>query len=99
MEEMTELKKRKVHSAQFKAQVGIDAVRGTRTIAEIAQCHGVHPVMVIQWKNAILARAGTLFEAKRGPKGNPVQGDQARLWDEIARLQVELDWLKKKSGL
>jgi len=94
-----ETKKRKVHSAQFKAQVGIDAVRGSKTIVEIAQCHGVHPVMVSQWKNAILAGAGTLFEARRGPKTSVAQDDHSRLWDEIARLQVELEWLKKKSGL
>jgi transposase len=96
---MTELKKRKVHSAQFKAQVGIDALRGMKTITEIAQTHGVHPVMVSQWKKEILVRAGTLFEGKRGPKTAPAQHDQRRLWEEIARLQVELDSLKKHSGL
>ncbi len=96
---MTELKKRKVHSADFKAMVGIDAVRGARTITEIALCHGVHPVMVSQWKNEILARAGTLFEGKRGPKPLAAPRDQHRLWHEIERLQVELDVLKKMSGL
>lgn len=96
---MSELKKRKVHSAEFKARVGIDAVRGVRTIIEIAESHGVHPVMVSQWKNEILARAGTLFEGKRGPKPLAGQGDQHRLWSEIARLQIALDELKKRAGL
>lgn len=94
---MMEVKKRKVHSAEFKAMVGIDAVRGAKTINEIAQIHGVHPVMVSQWKQEILARAGTLFECKRGPKTPAAPAGQTRLWNQIERLQVELDSLKKKS--
>jgi len=96
---MMEVKKRKVHSAEFKAMVGIDAVRGAKTINEIAQIHGVHPVMVSQWKHEILARAGTLFECKRGPKAPAAPAGQDRLWSQIERLQVELDVLKKKSRL
>lgn len=45
---MAEIKKRKVHSAEFKGKVGLEAVRGVRTVNEIAQQHGVHPVMVAQ---------------------------------------------------
>lgn len=96
---MAELKKRKVHSAQFKARVGIDALRGMKTITEIAQAHGVHPVMVSLWKKEIVVRANTLFDGKRGPKTDPAPHDQRRLSDEIARLQVELEGLKKHSGL
>ena len=96
---MAEIKKRKVHSAEFKGKVGLEAVRGFRTVNEIAQQHGVHPVMVAQWKKEILARAGTLFEGKRGPKAEAAHGDDDRLYGEIGRLKTELDWLKKKSGL
>lgn len=60
--------KRKVHSAQFKAMVALEAVRGIRTVKEIAGQHDVHPVMVSQWKKEILTQAHLLFEAKRGPK-------------------------------
>jgi transposase len=96
---MSEGKKRKVHSGEFKAKVGLEALKGVKTINEIAQEYGVHPVMVGQWKREIQDRAGTLFEGKRGPK--PVDGhsDPDRLYSEIGRLKVELDWLKKKSGL
>ena len=62
---MAEAKKRKVHSAEFKAKVGLEAARGLKTVNEIAQQHGVHPVMVSQWKKEILASVGTLFEGKR----------------------------------
>jgi transposase len=99
LQQMAEAKKRKVHGAEFKAKVGLEAVRGVKTINEIAQQHGVHPVMVSQWKKEILERAGTLFEGKRGPKVEAGHEDADRLFGEIGRLKMELDWLKKKSGL
>jgi transposase len=95
---MSEGKKRKMHSAEFKAKVGLEAVRGAKTINEIGQQYGVHPVLVGQWKKEILERAGTLFEGKRGPKPT-AHADEDRLYGEIGRLKMELDWLKKKSGL
>lgn len=95
---MSEVRKRRVHSAEFKAKVGMEAVRGVKTLNEIGQQYGVHPVVVSQWKKELVARAATLFEGKRGPK--PVAyADQERLYGEIGRLKMELDWLKKKSGL
>lgn len=95
---MSEGKKRKMYSAEFKAKVGLEAVRGAKTINEIGQQYGVHPVLVGQWKKEILERAGTLFEGKRGPKPT-MHADEDRLYGEIGRLKMELDWLKKKSGL
>ena len=64
---MSETKKRNVHLAEFKAKVGLEAVRGVMPINEIAQAHGVHPVQVSQWKKEIQEQAKTLFEGKRGP--------------------------------
>jgi transposase len=78
---MSEGKKRKVHTAEFKAVVGLEAVRGVKTISEIAQAYGVHPVLGGQWKKEILGRAGALFESKRGPK--PVadkRGEDLLIW-------------------
>jgi transposase-like protein len=95
---MSESKKRKVHSTEFKAKVGLEAVRGVKTISEIAQQYGVHPVMVGQWKKEILENAGTLFEAKRGPKPAESAESEDRLYGEIGRLKMEVDWLKKKLG-
>lgn len=92
---MADGKKRKVHGAEFKAKVGLEAVRGVRTFNEIAQEYGVHPVMVSQWKKGILEQAGTLFDGKRGPKPATGKSDEDRLYEEIGRLKMELDWLKK----
>jgi len=54
--------KRKVFGAEFKTKIGLEAIHGVKTINQIAQDHGVHPVQVSQWKKEILERAGTLFE-------------------------------------
>lgn len=95
---MTEGKKRKVHSADFKAKVALEAVRNEMTINEIAQKFEVHPMMVRQWKKEFLDNAGSVFANKRGPKPAEHAKEDA-LYGEIGRLKMELDWLKKKSGL
>ena len=91
--------KRKSYTASFKAKVGLEAIRGIKTINEIGQDFGVHPAQVGQWKKEILEQAGTLFETKRGRKQADEPGEPDRLYSEIGRLKMELDWLKKKSGL
>ncbi len=96
---MSETRKRKVHTAEFKAKVGLEAVRGLNTINEIGQEYGVHPVQVGQWKKEILEQAKTLFEGKRGPKPVAEHQSPELLYGEIGKLKVELDWLKKKSGM
>lgn len=96
---MSETKSRKVHQPEFKAKVGLEAVRGMKTVNEIGQEFGVHPTLVNQWKKEIQEQAITLFESRRGPAR--VSSDKApdRLYGEIGRLKMELDWLKKKSGM
>jgi transposase len=84
---------------QAKSQNCIEAVKGTKTINEIAQEFGVHPTQVNQWKKNLLENAGNLFEGKRGPKPVNEQSDPDRLYAKIGQLNMELDWLKKKSGL
>ncbi len=96
---MSEAKKRKVHTPEFKAKVGLDAVRGVKTINEIGLDYGVHPVQVGQWKKEIQEQAKTLFEGKRGPKPTAEHREPELLYSEIGRLKVELDWLNKKSGI
>jgi transposase len=96
---MSEAKKRKFHTPEFKAKVGLEALRGMKTISEIAQEYVVHPVQVGQWKKEIQEHAKTLFEGKRGPKPIAAHREPELLYSEIGKLKVELDWLKKKSGI
>jgi len=95
---MTE-KKRKVYAPQFKAKPGLEAIHGIKTINEIAREYGVRPVQAGNWKKTISEGAASLFEVKRGRKRTDAFSDPERLCSEIGRLKMELDWLKKKSGL
>ena len=81
---MSEAKKRKVHTPEFKAKVGLEAVRGVKTINEIGLEYGVHPVQVGQWKKEIQEQAKTLFEGKRDPK--PVVAHQEPELRAMVRL-------------
>ena len=96
---MSESKRRKTYTPEFKAKVGLEALRGVKTINEIGQEYGVHPVMVGQWKKEIHEQAKTLFEGKRGPKPIAEHREPELLYSEIGKLKMELDWLKKKSGI
>jgi len=92
-------RKRKTFSADFKAKVALEAIHGVKTLNEIAQEYEVHPVQVSNWKKELQQQAASLFEQKRGPKPvDPVE-DPEKLYSEIGRLKVELEWLKKKSEI
>ena len=90
---------RKNFSSDFKAKVALEAIQGVKTLNEIGQEYGVHPVQVGKWKKELQEQASTLFDAKRGTKPVEPTADPEKLYTEIGRLKVELDWLKKKSGL
>ena len=92
-------KKRRTFSPEFKAQVGLEALKGVEPVYAIAARHKVHPVQVSQWKKEIQEQACTLFEGRRGPAPVAAHKEPDRLYCEIGRLKMELDWLKKKSGI
>jgi transposase-like protein len=90
---------RKAFSGEFKARVALEAIRGVKTVNEIAQEFGVHLTQVGLWKKELQDQAGSVFETKRGPKPVDPSSSPDRLYSEIGRLNMELDWLKKKSGI
>ena len=90
---------RKQFSGPFKAKVALEAIRAVKTGHEIAQEYGVHPTQVGLWKNELQEQAASLFDPKRGPKPADPSASPERLYAEIGRLKMELDWLKKKSGI
>ena len=96
---MIEPKKRKVHTPEFKAKVGLEALRGVKTTNQIGQDYDVHPMQIGLWKKEIQAQAKTLFEGKRGPQPVAAHREPELLYSEIGKLKMELDWLKKKSGI
>jgi putative transposase len=89
--------KRKSHSAAFKAQVALAAVRGDRTVNELAAQFGVHPTLIHAWKKQLLAGAEQVFAG--GAKAfAPGEDKTPELYEQIGRLKVELDWVKKKAA-
>ena len=90
--------KRKQHSAAFKAQVALAAVRGDRTVNELAGQYGVHPTLVHAWKKQLLAGADQVFRSGSTGAATDVEAEKVGLFEQIGRLQMELAWLKKKVG-
>lgn len=91
-------KKRRQHSAQFKAQVGLDALKGIEPVHTIAAKHGVHPVQVSQWKREASERLPEVFAGKPDADAAAAKEREKELYEEIGRLKMELEWLKKKVG-
>jgi len=91
--------KRRNHTAAFKAQVAIAAVKGDKTIAELASEYQVHPTQITQWKNQLLQSLPELFSRRRQNDQEHQDELTVQLYQQIGQLKVELDWLKKKSGL
>jgi transposase-like protein len=89
---MSETKKRKVHLPEFKAKVGLEALRGVKTINEIGQEYGVRPAQVSQWRKEIQEQAKPCLAP------SAAHSEPDRLYGEIGRLKMELDWLKKSQG-
>ena len=92
--------KRKEHSAEFKAKVALEALRGRKTINEIASEFQIHPNLVTKWKGQLHEQAATLFTAahRRENEQKAAEELQAQLYQQIGQLKVELDFLKKKFG-
>ena len=91
-------KKRRTFTAAFKAKVALAAAKGDSTLAELASKHGVHVNQISKWKAQLLSGAAELFEDGRTRRTNDDESSEAQLYEQIGRLKMELDWLKKKSG-
>lgn len=84
--------------AEFTAKVALEAIRGERTIHELAAEYGVHPVQITQWKRLALEELPRIFSSRRGTKHTEDEALKAALDQQIGPLKVELDWLKKNVG-
>ncbi len=88
------------HSAEFKAKVALEAIKGQRTMNEMAGEYGVHPGQIAQWKRQVLEELPGVFSSnKRVKEARDEEELRASLYQQIGQLKVELDWLKKKVGV
>jgi putative transposase len=87
---------RKKHTAAFKAQVALAALKGDKTVNELAGQHSVHPTLIHAWKKQLLQGAEGLFAPGAKPASGDADSVQAELYEQIGRLKMELEWLKKK---
>jgi len=89
-------RKRRNLSVELKSRVALEAVREGHTVNEIASQYGVHPNQVRDWKKQLLSGSTRLFEDQRRSKNDTGEELASRLYEEIGRLKVELDWLQRK---
>ena len=91
-------KRRRQHSAEFKFRVALEAAKESQTISELASRYGVHPTLVRNWKKQLMGEGATVFEHPSNSKAVESGVAEAELYEQIGRLKMELEWLKKKAG-
>lgn len=90
--------KRRRHDPEFKARVALEAIKGVKTIQEIAKEYDVHPVQVSEWKKTMAKNAASAFGAGAGKTdAEEFERERERLHAKIGQQAIELDWLTKKS--
>jgi putative transposase len=89
----------KGYSADFKARVALEALKGPKTVNELARAYGVHPTQITHWKHQRHKEVPQIFSARRAKQEHDREALQAQLYQQIGQLKVELDWLKKTAGL
>jgi len=90
--------KRKRHSADFKAQVALDAIRGEQTIAQLSAKHGIHQTMINAWKKQAIEGMSGVFSGRAEAAEAVREGEIDQLHAKIGQLVVERDSLRRASG-
>ena len=90
---------RRNHNPQFKARVGLEALKGLKTTIEIARENGLHATQVSQWKSEVRKRLPEVFSGGGGGGGDGAEKDKLieELYAKVGKLSFEVDWLRKKS--
>jgi putative transposase len=94
--EVNIMSKRKRRSAQFKFQVALEAAKGAKTLNELSGEYEVHSTQISEWKSQLLKEGASIFSTTTARQQRDQETLQAELYEQIGRLQMELEWLKKK---
>ena len=90
--------KRKQHSKEFKAKVALEALKSQKTVNEIASEYEVHPSQINTWKKRALEALPEAFNRGQDRDAERQEAEKDRLYRQVGKLQMEVDWLKKKTG-
>jgi transposase-like protein len=88
--------KRRAHSDKFKAKVAIEAIKGIKTLSELATEYKIHPNQISSWKKQLQMNAEELFTRGKKSKAKTEEELTAPLYEEIGRLKMDVKWLEKK---
>jgi len=89
-------KQRRRFNSDFKFRVALEAAKGQQTISELAGKHSLHPNQISQWKRQLLESGAEVFN--RNGASDQQEAIQVELYEQIGRLKMELEWLKKKAA-
>jgi len=89
----------RVHPPAFKARVALEAEREGKTIAQLSSLFSVHPTQIKQWRTVLEREAETLFSDRHRKVEREKDELILRLYEQVGKLKVQLDWLKKKVGI
>lgn len=92
-------KLRRQHPPAFKAKVAFEAIKETKTIAELSSQFGVHPTQIKQWRQIMEAHGETLYSENERKKQQEKDDLITRLYEQVGKLQFQVEWLKKKLGI
>lgn len=90
--------KRKTFTVDFKAKVSIEALKGHKTTNELASEFAVHPTQINTWKKQLVDGSRDIFSQGKQKQEADFEQEKERLYSQIGRLKVEVDWIKKKTG-
>jgi transposase len=89
---------RKKHSPEFKLKVVLEILKGEKTATQLAGEFGVHPVILSEWKRQFMEISPQIFAKRRRSKEASKAREESELFEQIGRLKMENEWLKKKLG-
>lgn len=90
---------KKSYSDSFKSKVALEAIKGEKTISELSSKYELHPNQIVRWKKKLLEGIPDIFSKQKKSEKKKQATEKDELYRQIGQLKVELDWLKKKSGL
>ena len=91
------LKKRKKYNSRDKFRIALEAVRGEKTLSELSSKTGVQTTQISKWKRQLLDKGSSIFERNMGKQEVETEKEENELYEQIGRLKMELEWVKKKA--